>query len=330
MHRGVLLASGICLLGVLGCAALMQHLLTRSAIDTDVVWSIEQGTASRKIVTDLVESHTLDAPAWLVRAWLRVTAARGPLQAGEYALPAGASVAESFAMFRRGDVLQHRITFAEGLTVADWLDRIAAEPRLRQTVAADKRHTLAELLGTNEPIEGRLFPDTYQFPRDTTDVAILRRALRRGQAVLDSEWDQRASDLPIASPHEALILASIVEKETGLAADRARIARVFFNRLERNMRLQSDPTVIYGIEKFDGDLRRSDLRRDGPYNTYMRHGLTPTPICNPGRAAIHATLHPVAGDDIYFVARGDGSSEFSATLEEHNRAVRKYQLGQDE
>ena len=170
-------------------------------------------------------------------------------------------------------------------------------------------------------------PDTYHFPRGTTDLAFLKRAYQSMVRRLAKEWEDRAPGLPLKSPDEALILASIIEKETGAASERATIAGVFIRRLQKGMKLQTDPTVIYGMgEAFDGNIRRKDLQQDTPYNTYVHRGLTPTPISMPGGDAIHAALHPEAGKSLYFVARGGGRHYFSDTLEEHNRAVRKYQI----
>ena len=170
-------------------------------------------------------------------------------------------------------------------------------------------------------------PDTYHFPRGTTDLDFLRRAYQTMSARLREEWEQRDVGIPYQTPYDALIMASIIEKETALPEERREIAGVFVRRLERRIRLQTDPTVIYGLgERFDGNLKRQDLASDSPYNTYMHPGLPPTPIALPGLASLHAALHPAPGDAIYFVARGDGSHEFSATLEAHNKAVRRYQL----
>ena len=316
----------------LTCAAAVgglytTHLLSRLSVESDSVWIVERGASTREIVGDLIDAGAIDAPAFVVMSWLRLTRDRGALRAGEYALERGASAVEILGRIRDGDVLQHRITFAEGLTARQWLAHLD-DPRVRRLLPNSPEDGAWEsLLGTDGSVEGRLFPNTYQFVRGASDVEILKRAVRQGREILEKQWAERREGLPLRTPTEALILASIVEKETGLAADRARIAQVFINRIERGMRLQSDPTVIYGIADFDGDLRRRDLRRDGPYNTYMRHGLPPTPICNPGLAAIRAVLHPEPGDYLYFVARGDGSSQFSRTLEEHNRAVRRFQLG---
>lgn len=182
-------------------------------------------------------------------------------------------------------------------------------------------------LGIDGQAEGRFFPDTYLFARGTSDLDILRRSYRQMLKVMQTEWESREMGLPYASAYQALVLASIVEKETGQAQDRAHIAAVFINRLRKGMLLQTDPSVIYGLgEKFDGNLRKRDLLADGPYNTYTRPGLPPTPIAMPGLASLQAVLHPAKTDMMYFVARGDGSSQFSRTLDEHNRAVAKYQL----
>jgi UPF0755 protein len=190
---------------------------------------------------------------------------------------------------------------------------------------------MARLGRPDEHPEGRFFPDTYHFQRGMTDVAFLQRAYATMERRLQHEWDQRQPDLPYASPYEALIMASIVEKETAVAAERPEVAGVFVRRLQRGMPLQTDPTVIYGLgEDFDGNLRRVHLRQDTPYNTYVRAGLPPSPIALPGAAAIHAALHPAPGDALYFVARGDGTHAFSASLGEHNKAVEAFQLRQRE
>jgi UPF0755 protein len=205
---------------------------------------------------------------------------------------------------------------------------IRGSDALKQTLAPDELASLPQRLGLDTDwAEGRLFPDTYHFARGTADVAFLRRAAAAMDAVLDEEWRQRAPGLPYQNPLEALVMASIIEKETGVAEERAVIAGVFVNRLRLGMRLQTDPTVIYGLgTRFDGNLRRQDLLEDTPYNTYTRAGLPPTPICMPGRASIHAALQPAQTKALFFVSRGDGSHEFSETLEQHNAAVARYQL----
>ena len=227
-----------------------------------------------------------------------------------------------------GDVISHRFTLVEGWTFRQVLAAIGENETLRHTLEGlPEKEIMRRLEYPGERAEGRFLADTYQFPRDSTDLALLARAYDAMQTFLQAQWRNREPGLPLKDPYEALILASIVEKETAVAAERPQIAGVFVRRLQKGMKLQTDPTVIYGIgEKFDGNIRRRDLTRDTPYNTYTRNGLPPTPICMPGRAAIEAVLHPAPGKTLYFVAKGDGTHYFSATLEEHTRAVRKYQL----
>jgi UPF0755 protein len=221
------------------------------------------------------------------------------------------------------------LTLVEGLTFRQALAAMFADPVLGGDLSRLSGEEIMDCLGRpGEHPEGRLFPDTYRYVRGSSALDLVRRAYARMETVLAEEWERRAEGLPLGTPYEALILASIVEKETGLAAERPQIAGVFVRRLQQGMKLQSDPTVVYGMgAAFDGDIRRSDLGADTPYNTYIHAGLPPTPIALPGREAIRAVLHPAPGDSLYFVAKGDGSHAFSATLEEHNRAVRQYQLG---
>jgi UPF0755 protein len=260
----------------------------------------------------------------------RLTGADTRVRAGHYELQTALSVWELLQKITRGDVTLSDLVFVEGWTLRQWRAAMAAHPDLRQDTAALSDRELALALGVESgQLEGLLFPDTYLFTRGSSDRALLLRALRAMSVHLDREWAARAAALPLKTPYEALILASIVEKETGRAADRGRVSGVFHNRLRIGMRLQTDPTVIYGLgETFDGNLRRRDLLQDTAYNTYTRSGLPPTPIAMPGLASLRAALHPEPTRALYFVARGDGSSEFSETLAEHNRAVRKYQLGE--
>jgi len=227
-----------------------------------------------------------------------------------------------------GAVIAYTITLVEGWTFRQVMDAVRGHPALDQTLAGLSDEQIMQRLGhPGEHPEGRFFPDTYHFPRGTSDQAVLQRAYSAMERLLDREWSRGAANLPLQSPYEALILASIVERETALASERPQIAGVFVRRLTNGMKLQTDPTVIYGMgEAFAGNLTKRDLQQDTPYNTYVRGGLTPTPICMPGRDAVQAVLHPADGDSLYFVARGDGSHEFSATLAAHNRAVRTYQL----
>ena len=224
---------------------------------------------------------------------------------------------------------QGELTLVEGWTFRQWRGRLDRHPDLRHDTAGLSEAQLLERLGIrSSSLEGQLFPDTYLFDKQSSDLDLLARAHRAMRRKLDAEWSQRQQDLPYKSPQEALIMASIIEKETGREADRSLVAAVFVNRLRKGMLLQTDPTVIYGLgDGFDGNLRKRDLQSDSPYNTYMRAGLPPSPIAMPGLASLKAALNPAATDVLYFVARGDGSSEFSRTLDEHNRAVNKYQRG---
>jgi UPF0755 protein len=265
----------------------------------------------------------------LFTGWARFTGVDRQLKAGRYAIAAPVDLAGLVAKLERGDVLTASVTLVEGSTWAEAKAKIAAEPALAVALANKPDAEIARALGIDAPsLEGRFFPDTYVFAVGASDKSVLELAHRALNERLAAAWAKRAPDLPLASPEEALILASIVEKETGRAEDRPAIASVFVNRLKLGMRLQTDPTVIYGIgPSFDGNLRRRDLETDTPYNTYTRAGLPPTPIALPSQASIDAVLNPPPTPFLYFVARGDGSSEFSATLAEHNRAVAKYQLG---
>jgi len=251
------------------------------------------------------------------------------LKAGEYAVTSGTLPEELLDQFVTGRSIELPITFIEGWTYRDAIRAITERSSFVSELYGLSDEVIAERLQIPQGHpEGWFFPDTYRFPRGSTDVTILTRAYQRMQTVLDEEWADRAPDLFVTTPYEALILASIIEKETGVPSERPAISGVFTRRLREGMRLQTDPTVIYGMgEDYDGNIRKSDLTTPTPYNTYMIDGLPPTPIALPGRAAIHAALHPADDEALYFVARGDGSHHFSATLDEHNCAVRHYQLG---
>ena len=250
------------------------------------------------------------------------------IQAGTYRIDRPMTALEIIDKLARGDVVFVEALFVEGITLKQWLAQLASNPRVKQTGDGKTEKELREILGEEHPLEGWLFPDTYRFAPGTTDIEILRRAHAAMKRRVNEAWAGRDMTIPLKSSYEALILASIVEKETGLASERPMIASVFMNRIKRGMRLQTDPTVIYGMaERFDGNIRKRDLAADTPWNTYTREGLPPTPIAMPGMASLRAATHPVETSYLYFVARGDGSHEFSRTLEEHNRAVAKYQLG---
>ncbi|GAB6067538.1 endolytic transglycosylase MltG [Methylothermus subterraneus] len=294
-----------------------------------VVFEVQPKEPLASVAARLQQQGLIEKAWWLkLLAFQRRSA--GKLKAGEYEIEPGTTLEGLWTLFVSGKVKQHKITFVEGWTVGQALAALRAHPAVRFTLeGVPLERLLAELgLPPGHP-EGQFFPDTYFFVRGTQDREILRRAWERMQAILATEWARRDPDLPFNTAYEALILASIVEKETGRAEERAQIAGVFVRRLQQNMRLESDPTVIYGMgEKYQGDIRTQDLRADTPYNTYVHAGLPPTPIALPGRAAIHAALHPSLGDALYFVAKGDGSHDFSATFEEHMRKVDRYQRTQ--
>ncbi|MBF0159832.1 MAG: endolytic transglycosylase MltG [Magnetococcales bacterium] len=254
--------------------------------------------------------------------------ADGMVQAGEYRFEAGDTLSRIIAKMRQGQTIQHRLTIPEGLTVAD-IARLLELSGWDQAEEIIEQPDLLKQIGTSPrlSLEGILFPDTYFFRRGDTTIDLLKRMVRKGEQILNHEWDSRAVELlpPTLDRYQALIVASMIEKEAKRSDERARIAAVFYNRMKRNMKLQSDPTVLYGHTGFSGPITRQILKSDTPYNTYVNHGLPPTPICNPGQAAIHAALHPEVSDYLYFVARGDGSHSFAKTLAEHQRFVALYQ-----
>jgi UPF0755 protein len=287
-------------------------------------------------------------PGMTVRAFARELTARGVLpeartfaliatltgraraiKAGEYRFDDGISAVDLLRQIVAGRVVEYPFVLVEGWNFRQVMAALAQTPKIEHTLAGLTPAQIMERLGHGgEHWEGRFYPDTYSYSSGHSDALILGRAYERMQAILQQEWDRRDPAVPYRDPYQALILASIVEKETGMGQERPQIAAVFLNRLQRGMRLQTDPTVIYGLgEKFDGNLRLVDLRRDGPYNTYTRTGLPPTPIAMPGAAALRAVFHPAETRALYFVARGDGSHVFSDTLIEHNKAVTQYQLG---
>jgi UPF0755 protein len=293
-----------------------------------LVFDVQRGAGLRTVAQHLVDAGVLRDPyAFLALAYQTDMARR--LKAGEYEIRAGTTPPQLLDLLTSGRVIQYPLTLVEGRTFHQAIAAIAADPILvADLVGLSDEEILARIGQPGVHPEGRLFPDTYLFPRGMGALDLVKRAYGRMESVLAEEWDKRAPGLPFKDPQEALILASIVEKETGLAAERPEIAGVFVRRLQKGMKLQTDPTVIYGLgAAFDGDLKRADLATDTPYNTYTRGGLPPTPIALPGREAIHAVLHPAGGESLYFVAKGDGGHAFSATLDEHNRAVRRYQLG---
>lgn len=294
---------------------------------SDGYLDIPPGTGFSRIARILVEKGWISHPYFLL-----IEAKRSKqthlVKAGEYSIKRGISQRELLALLVSGKTIQYSLTIPEGLTFREITRLVKDNEYLLHTLPDDGPDQIVRHLDYIEGSpEGLFYPDTYYFPRGTTDAAFYLRAWQYMQRILAEEWQQRAVGLPYNTPYEALIMASIIEKETGDPSERDRIAGVFVRRLQQGMRLQTDPTVIYAMGlAFDGNIRKSDLSIDSPYNTYRYSGLPPGPIASPGRAAIHAALHPADGDELYFVSKGDGTHQFSATLDQHNRAVREYIL----
>ncbi|WP_250460872.1 endolytic transglycosylase MltG [Microbulbifer litoralis] len=303
--------------------ALVQPLAVE---DEGLRFEVASGGNLSSALRDLEQRGVLKWPR-LVLAYAYWQGETG-IHAGEYLLPQGSNAMDLVSRLNRGDVTRYRVTLVEGWTFRQALAQVRAGRNIVQSEAGASPESAARALGfEGDSPEGWIFPDTYVYRSGTSDVDLLRQARRRMEQVLDEEWQQRERDLPYSSPYEALIMASLIEKETGLPSERSEIAGVFVRRLDRGMRLQTDPTVIYGLgDDYDGNLTRANLRQSTPYNTYVIDGLPPTPIALPGREAIRAALNPEPGDSLYFVGKGDGSHHFSSTLAEHNRAVREYQL----
>ncbi|MDD0837525.1 endolytic transglycosylase MltG [Curvibacter sp. HBC61] len=288
--------------------------------------SIEPGTSPRALAQD-VQDAGVDVNPYFLYAWFRFSGQARGIKAGSYELDASLTPRSLLNKLVRGEEALRAVTLVEGWNWRQVRAALARADQLRGDTRDLSDESIMRLLERpGVPPEGRFFPDTYTYSKGSSDVAVLRRALRAMDKKLAAAWDARADQLPLKSPEEVLTLASIIEKETGRGSDRPLIASVFINRLRSGMLLQTDPTVIYGLgERFDGNLRKRDLLTDTPWNTYTRPGLPPTPIAMPGRAALLAAVQPANTPALYFVARGDGSSQFSRTLDEHNRAVNQYQ-----
>ncbi len=291
-----------------------------------VEFSIQRGSSLRAATRQMVDAGIALSP-WQFNLLARLSGMDTNIKAGSYAVSQGITPWQILRKLTQGDFTQVEVVFIEGWTVRQVRAALDAHPSVRHDTRDFSDREIMEKLGAaGRAAEGWFFPDTYLFGKGESDLAILARAHRAMQKQLESVWMQKAADSPLRSPYEALILASIVEKETGRGEDRGLIAGVFTNRLRIGMRLQTDPTVIYGLgSKFDGNLRKRDLMTDTPHNTYTRAGLPPSPIAIPGLASLRAAVKPDKTDALYFVAKGDGSSEFSRSLEQHNRAVARYQ-----
>lgn len=327
--RRLLAVAAVLLLGLLARVFVFwSHVDAPLLLQTAQILQVERGASLTRVLRGLEEQGLLQG-ADDVLLYAKFTQLGTRMQAGEYELVAGLSVQGLLALLDSGKVVTHQVSIIEGWTLAQALRAIQAHPAIAVTLPADDPAALQQAFATEQYPEGLFFPDTYNFTRGTTDLELLQRARLQMEQILTASWATRDAGLPYASPYEALVLASIVEKETGLREEQQQIAGVFVRRLRLNMRLQTDPTVIYGLgASFDGNLTRAHLQQDNPWNTYTREGLPLTPIALPGQGAIEASLHPDDSDKLYFVARGDGSHYFSATLEEHNQAVRQYQLGE--
>jgi peptidoglycan lytic transglycosylase G len=298
--------------------------LPQSPYDFDVRSGASLGSVARSLHAAGVIAHPL-----ALTGLARLRGVDRAIKAGSYEIEPGTTLPQLLAMLTEGDVTEKAITIVEGTTFSQLKRALQENADLAHRVVDLSDAELLARIGATEPTpEGLFFPDTYYFAAGSSDLAVLKRAYRALHQRLDAAWQRRAPNLPLASSYEALILASIVEKETGHVQDRPLVASVFINRLARGMRLQTDPTVIYGMgERYDGSLRKRDLEADSAYNTYVREGLPPTPIALPSQASLDAVVNPPATPYLYFVSRGDGTSQFSATLIEHNRAVAKYQKG---
>ncbi len=324
----VFLLAALVLLGAGGCGWWwVHHPLATAAPSVDL--SIEAGTLPRAVAQGVADAG-VDVQPELLYAWFRLSGQDRLIKAGSYELEAGITPQRLLAKLARGEESLRGVTLVEGWTFRQFRAALQKEDVLKPDTRGLTDEAVMALLGRPglHP-EGRFFPDTYMYAKGSSDVAVLRRAMRAMDKRLAAAWAQHSPTAAVKTADEALILASIVEKETGKAADRPLVAAVFNNRLRVGMPLQTDPTVIYGMgAAFDGNLRKKDLQADTPWNTYLHPGLPPTPIAMPGKASLLAAVQPAASQALYFVARGDGSSHFSSNLDEHNRAVNKYQRGQ--
>ncbi|SEM87137.1 endolytic transglycosylase MltG [Nitrosomonas marina] len=289
-------------------------------------FSIEPGSNLKQISNQLAHEGILPNN-WSFILLSRLLGKESAIKAGDYRLTREISQIALLEYLIKGDIRQNEVRFIEGWTFSQFMEALYEHPNIQNTTLGLSEEEILRLIGASEnAAEGLFFPDTYYVIKNSKDVDVLQRAYRAMQKHLQEAWSMRGDSLPLESPYEALILASIIEKETGLDSDRAEIAGVFINRLRIGMRLQTDPTVIYGLgNQFDGNLRKIDLQTDHDYNTYTRSGLPPTPIAMPGLASIYAAVNPATTDSLYFVAKGNGESIFSTNLADHNRAVVKYQ-----
>ncbi|OAB54010.1 aminodeoxychorismate lyase [Pseudomonas thivervalensis] len=326
----LLLETGLVLAGLLlGASAWKIHSALQQPLNItqEEMLDVPNGTTPTGTLKRL-EADGLIKDAFWLRIYWRFNLAGQPLHSGEYRMVPGMTMEGLIGVWKRGDVVQYSVTLVEGWNFRQVRAALAKDEKLQQTLTDLSDSQVMERIGHSGVFpEGRFFPDTYRFVRGTSDVDLLKKAYDRLDDVLAKEWAQRAADVPYTLPYQALIMASLVEKETGVPQERGQIAGVFVRRMRLGMLLQTDPTVIYGLgERYTGKLTRAHLKEENPYNTYLIPGLPPTPIAMVGREAIHAALNPAPGNSLYFVARGDGSHVFSDDLESHNNAVREFQL----
>ena len=298
-------------------------------------FTVTKGDTVKQIAQSLQQQKLIEHPQYF-HLYTRLSKQAAKIKAGEYTLKSGMTAVDVVNLFVSGKVNQYSLTIVEGWTFKEALQRIQDDPNLLKTLSESnesennkaQQNSIAKALNSQyDNLEGLVYPDTYHFPKGTTDLEFLQRSYDTMQKILAQEWEKKEQNLPLKTPYEALILASIVEKESGVSSERSRIAGVFIRRMKKKMRLQSDPTIIYGMgERYKGNIRRRDINEKTAYNTYQINGLPPTPIAIAGREAIHAVLHPDKGKSLYFVADGSGGHVFSNNLKAHNRAVRKYIL----
>ena len=322
----VLFIGIVCIVGI-GIGYCFQQINSPIVIKQGQTYVIEGGASLFSVTRHLVEQGIVTTPERLLRYYALLTRSDGTLKAGEYELAEAQTTVELLQLFRSGKVIERDITFLEGWTFLDWRRHLDQEPHIDHRLPHLSDMEVIALMGKPHVMpEGWFFPDTYRFTRGETDLVILQRAHMKMREVIEEEWATRSVGNVVATPYDGIILASLIEKETGADIDRRKVSRVFVNRLERKIRLQCDPAVIYGLgDSFDGNLTRSHLKEPTPYNTYTNFGLPPTPISMPGLASIRAAMHPEIGEYLYFVAKGDGTSYFSLSLSEHNDAVERFQ-----
>ncbi|MCG7489430.1 endolytic transglycosylase MltG [Vibrio sp. Of14-4] len=302
-----------------------QYVNQALILDQERIYTIESGASFNQVLSRLTKEQLIESDK-LIPLVHRFYPQMSEVKAGTYLMIPEMTLKQALELFNMGKEHQFAITFVEGSTFSEWLDSLQQAPHLDHKVQGMTEAQIAQNIGVKQSkLEGLLLAETYHYTVGTSDLDILKRAANKLQQVLDEQWPLRQKDLPLDSPYEALILASIIEKETAVESERERVAAVFVNRLNKRMRLQTDPTVIYGMgDKYDGNIRKKDLRTPTPYNTYTIFGLPPTPIAMPGKASIKAALNPEDSRYLYFVASGNGGHVFSKTLAEHNRAVRAY------